>query len=1076
MTVPGRRKLAVYFLPAVFLCLVLLTFFWFFGKSSDPKVDRTPPPEQFDTGDIVSIGTRLEIFLDDYLIDAKNTTASRVLHSAQQREIALEFDEPWERGGCGCFNIVEAEGIYRLYYLAYDSSPSGDDGHIREVRLCYAQSSDGLIWEKPDTGLVPYDGVMNNNILLCEKDDIYSSFTVFIDTNSNVPVEEKYKALAKSERDSLLFSFTSSDGIAWEKNSILINKINPQEKILGALNTVFWDEARQRYYCYFLQSEQPNLQKIYVTTSLDFEAWTPPRELAYQEDASLFNMLTANIAPYYRAPHIYVGLPLRCTVKDEIGADSNKLIGSKNRQQLFTGIAEYKNSFTDTVLITSRNGLDFKVIEEAWMTPGAEHDTNWIYGDTYTSAGIIETPAEHSAEGADNELSLYISADNLSQKNAKLYRYTSRIDGFVSYTAAYNTQKVVTKPLVFEGSRMLLNFTTSPGGYVFVRILDENGMEFPDILYEYDDKEFGIPKYTSYKIFGDSVDREVVFTGDLAELSGRAVTLEFYLSDASIYSYKFDNEPCESTKDWQPSVIPIRAYDDFEYLTSGSLSVGSRRELLWDGYLIDKEKTTACLVANPAVKKEALFDTDKPWEGDSCDYYNIIQDVDEYGIPFFRMYYLGWNSSDSSDIRVLYAYSHDGVEWIKPGLDIWPYYDEVSGVLYEETNIILYREETNFDNFFVIKDTRDGIPENERYKAVAQGFCAPDGSESFFDAAAGEDVAWFGLWAWLSEDGVNWRKSHRILPLVGEGDAFDSLNTLVFDEETGRYMVFFRIKEDAEYNGVQYVGYRKLAACTSEDFFNWIPETYYYLDYGVGSPDFEMYTNNICKYYRAEQIFLGFPTRFNRRNMWEKNYDYLSGHEERYRKYSDGILSAALSMTETLFMTSRDGILWDRRNESWLTPGPEYEANWIYGNCYPACGLIETKAANPGQDNELSTYVFEGKYYKNKPSTLYRYTMRIDGVACYKSTYKNQKVVTKAFVFEGSELLLNFRTSAAGEIRVRLLYENGEAIEGYDSGLLFGDRIDKRVYFQKDLRALNGVAVIMEITMSDAEIYSFKFN
>ena len=97
-------------------------------------------------------------------------------------------------------------------------------------------------------------------------------------------------------------------------------------------------------------------------------------------------------------------------------------------------------------------------------------------------------------------------------------------------------------------------------------------------------------------------------------------------------------------------------------------------------------------------------------------------------------------------------------------------------------------------------------------------------------------------------------------------------------------------------------------------------------------------------------MFIGFPTRFSRNNRWTKNYDYLSDPQARRSKFDTGQEKRTLSMTDNMIMTSRDGYNWNRQNEAFLTPGPEYQANWIYGNCYPAYGLVHTQSDTEGAD------------------------------------------------------------------------------------------------------------------------------
>lgn len=78
-------------------------------------------------------------------------------------------------------------------------------------------------------------------------------------------------------------------------------------------------------------------------------------------------------------------------------------------------------------------------------------------------------------------------------------------------------------------------------------------------------------------------------------------------------------------------------------------------------------------------------------------------------------------------------------------------------------------------------------------------------------------------------------------------------------------------------------------------------------------------------------------------------------------------------------MTSRDGRTFNRWDEAFLRPGPERRDNWVYGDCYPNLGLLETPAADPTAPPELSFYV--GENHWKGPIRLRHHTLRIDGFA-----------------------------------------------------------------------------------------------
>ena len=91
-------------------------------------------------------------------------------------------DRPWEQRFDNFYgNIIydEAEQLYRCWYspfiisnqckpgmtLAERSTTKYRGRKDMEMGICYAISKDGLTWDKPDLGLVEYDGTKQNNLV-----------------------------------------------------------------------------------------------------------------------------------------------------------------------------------------------------------------------------------------------------------------------------------------------------------------------------------------------------------------------------------------------------------------------------------------------------------------------------------------------------------------------------------------------------------------------------------------------------------------------------------------------------------------------------------------------------------------------------------------------------------------------------------------------------------------------------------------------------------------------------------------------------------------------------------------------
>ena len=64
----------------------------------------------------IDIGSRLELLVDDYLIDSMRGDVRLELHHPMRREIVFKTDAPWE-GNASAYQSVFKDGdVYRMYY------------------------------------------------------------------------------------------------------------------------------------------------------------------------------------------------------------------------------------------------------------------------------------------------------------------------------------------------------------------------------------------------------------------------------------------------------------------------------------------------------------------------------------------------------------------------------------------------------------------------------------------------------------------------------------------------------------------------------------------------------------------------------------------------------------------------------------------------------------------------------------------------------------------------------------------------------------------------------------------------
>jgi hypothetical protein len=255
--------------------------------------------------------------------------------------------------------------------------------------------------------------------------------------------------------------------------------------------------------------------------------------------------------------------------------------------------------------------------------------------------------------------------------------------------------------------------------------------------------------------------------------------------------------------------------------------------------------------------------------------------------------------------------------------------------------------------------------------------------------------------------------------------------------------------------------------CTSPDFLGWTEPVW--LQY-PGAPREQIYLNQIRPYYRAPHIFIGFPGRFMAGREIEKGLPITE-----HPAYEYG------SISETLFMTSRDGLHFRRWGEAFIRPGPRKE-RWIYGATFPNYGLLVTKPETADMPDELSLYITDGGGWtqRGRASCFRRYTLRIDGFVSVQAPLSGGEFVTKALVFQGKELVMNFATSAAGSVQVGIQDVKGNPIPGFalsDSGEIFGDQIERIVTWDggSDVSTLSGKPIRVRFVLKDADLYSIRF-
>ncbi|WP_417849404.1 hypothetical protein [Thalassoglobus sp.] len=480
--------------------------------------------------DVVNIDSRRELFVDAMLI-GKLDGVDRKLHHPVPRETAIIHDAPWEGAGSGYHTVIRDGDLYRMYYRGSALGVKNDRLVVGKQVFCYAESKDGIKFHKPNLGLFEYNSSKENNIVW---DGVgVHNFAPFLDTNPDCAPNARFKALAGTAKEGGLFAFKSADGIHW---SLMQKEPVVTEGAFDSQNLAFWDPTAKIYRAYFRTFTKgtttgkvwkpAGYRAVRTATSKDFLSWGNEADLIY-EDSPAEHIYTNQVAPYFRAPHILIGLPTRY-VERGWSPSMRDLPQLQHREMRSKAHLRYGTSLTEALVMASRDGVHFERWNEAFIRPGIQRPETWQYGQNYVAWHVVET--ESSLPGAANELSFYASEGGWTGDSNALRRYTLRLDGFVSIHGKWKGGTMTTKPIRFGGDKLRLNFATSAVGSIRVGIQTADGKSIDG---------FGLDDCSEE--FGDSVERTVVWgdNTDLSSLSGKPVRLIFEVIDGDLYSYQF---------------------------------------------------------------------------------------------------------------------------------------------------------------------------------------------------------------------------------------------------------------------------------------------------------------------------------------------------------------------------------------------------------------------------------------------------------------------------------------------------------------------------------------------------------
>ncbi len=477
-----------------------------------------PPAEDLIAGPAAGPWRRL--FLDAMVVE-RQQGLQRVFHAADRHPAnpLIVADRPWEQGGsyAGPYlygTVMWDDGRLRMWYHLH---------HGGGYRNAYAESTDGVHWEKPILGIVEEGGSTENNLVVgISADPAEADNPRRAAGQCHNPSVIKRPWEPDPQKRYALFCYGvdrrharvafSPDGLHWtwpeeSRETGLFSS--------GDVLNFFWDPYQQRYTATWKTGNRRG-RAVGVAWSRDGLAWTKPVEgpvmVADDLDPDATQIYGMPVFPYQG---LYIGLPWIYKARwFKYGGYTDERMYEVERDSPCT---------MDVQLAWSWDLINWTrpFPREPFIPRGPEGEFD--SGMIYTARAPVQM---------GDELWFYyggwVGAHNDPTAHAAIGVATLRLDGFCSMRAGDEEAWLITRRERFIVPRVTVNARCGEGGYVLAELLDAQGNVIP-----------GFSREECVPFTGDSVHHLLRWsTTELPEELRRAdKKVRFILRNADLYSY-----------------------------------------------------------------------------------------------------------------------------------------------------------------------------------------------------------------------------------------------------------------------------------------------------------------------------------------------------------------------------------------------------------------------------------------------------------------------------------------------------------------------------------------------------------
>lgn len=474
------------------------------------------------------IGQQRQFFFDSSIIESLENTRHRLNPAVKLADNpVIKRDRPWEGPDMrlawviydhrlGKFRMRYSAGVFRTDGRDEKGEiivkGEGDEEAAKRV-VCEAFSDDGVHWEKPNLGLVEFQGSTDNNIL--PESALY--YYLFEDVRDPDPAR-RYKAQVRTgsyDGDGMTFDmYFSPDAYTWTAfagNPIIDTE--GQHGRWGPTDFMGWDPIRQVYAAhmennYHMHSPYRKHRLIGRSESPDMIHWSEPETIITLDERDYPD------TEFYHLP---------------VTVHEGWYLG-------FLWHFSTTNTQHEPYFVFSRDGIHY---DRTFREPIIRRGDNGRFDHVsiYANRPIIhgdEVLCYYTGTNWRSPEQLLVLGD---RAEAKIGLARLPLDGFVSLEGARGEFSVVTtRTFTFTGDELVLNMRAALQQWgawpceVKVEILD--GRHAPFDGFGFDEADV---------LTTTDVNQVVTWGGrsDVSALAGRPVRLKIHFKNAKIYAFQF---------------------------------------------------------------------------------------------------------------------------------------------------------------------------------------------------------------------------------------------------------------------------------------------------------------------------------------------------------------------------------------------------------------------------------------------------------------------------------------------------------------------------------------------------------